>query len=391
MNIAIISSSYHPYYRGGGEYSVKALAEKLEAFGHDVAIITAFHTDQRDTVENIPVYRIKHPNFYWSYTSDQQPAYRRLAWHIREGYNISVKKPLQQLLKELKPEVVHIRNVEDFSPYACKVAHDLNIPVVVTLNSYTWLCPRATMFRNGKNCQPQCLDCKVITYPKKIASQYVSAVVGVSQFMIDRHVQYGYFPQARQQVIYTSMESKPAPLPVIKNKNKTFGYIGRIHPSKGVDTVIQSFIAANDDNIHQLQIAGTGPDDYMQYCHSLAQGRSDIVFLGKMDIDQFYPAVDVVIINSLWHEPFPRVLIEAYAYGRPVIAANTGGTPEMITEKTGYIVDTQQAGQLENAIRHFMDMSDQTIQQMQEDIRLFLQNNVKDEAAMYTMLYRSLQ
>lgn len=391
MKIAIISSSYHPYYRGGGEYSVKSLAEKLAAREQDVSIITAFRTTTREKVQGIPVYRVRHPNFYWSYTSGQQPAYLRLAWHLREGYNISVRTPLRKLLREIKPDVVHIRNVEDFSPYSAKVAHDLNIPVVVTLNSYTWLCPRATMFRNGKNCPSQCLDCQIMTYPKKIASRHVDAVVGVSQFMIDRHTSYGYFPGAKQEVIYTSATPQTAPLPAAREPYKTFGYIGRIHPSKGVENIIRAFTAANRDRVHRLLIAGTGPKEYVHRCRALAQGREDIVFLGQTAAAEFYPQVDVIIINSLWHEPFPRVLVEAYSYGRPVIASKTGGTPEMITEKTGYIVEDQAAEPMYDGLRYFIAMSNATLQSMQKDIAEFFREHFKDEAEMYLQLYRSLQ
>ncbi len=391
MNIALLSSSYHPYYRGGGEYSVKKLAEGLANQDHAVSVITAFHYDQQEKIEGIPVYRIKYPNLYWSYTSDRQPVHLRLAWHLLEGYNIQVKKPLQHLLDQIKPDVLHIRNVEDFSPYACKVAYDLNIPVVVTLNSYTWLCPRATMFRNEQNCLKQCLDCRLITYPKKIASRYVTAVVGVSQFMIDRHKQYHYFPQASQHVIYTSMTARFTELAAVTNRYKTFGFIGRIHPSKGVAKIIETFIATNSERNHRLLIAGTGPDDYLNYCRELAQPSSKISFLGKVDIDHFYPEVDVVIINSQWHEPFPRVLIEAYAYGRPVIATDTGGIPEMVNQATGYMVNHKRKDQLEQALLYFMDMTNKELAEKQTNVKDFFNRNISDEAQSYSNLYESLR
>ncbi len=390
MKVALISSSYHPYYRGGGEYSVKKLAEGLATQGHIVTVITAFHNDEQETVEGVAVYRIKHPNIYWSYTSDQQPAYLRLIWHLLEGYNIRVKKPLQHLINQIKPDIVHIRNVEDFSPYACKVAYNLGIPVVVTLNSYTWLCPRATMFRNGQNCSRQCLDCKLITYSKKIASQYVNAVVGVSRFMVNRHTQYSYFPKASQHVIYTSMESSFTKLAFITNNYKTFGFIGRIHPSKGVLEIIKAFINANREKRHRLLIAGTGSDDYIKRCQELAQYSSEIVFLGKVDIDDFYPKVDIVVINSQWHEPFPRVLVEAYAYGRPVIATDTGGIPEMVSKETGYIVSHKQKKQLERTLMHFMEMVDKKLLSMQENVKAFFTQNMHNEFQSYSKLYESL-
>ena len=325
MKVALVSSSYHPYYKGGGEYSVKTLAEKLVSQKIDAFVITAFHRSQTETIDGVKVYRVRHPNIYWSYESNQQPAYKKLAWHALESYNLRVAARVEGVLRQEQPDVLHIRNVEDFSPYIAKVARQYRIPVVVTLNSYTWLCPRATMFRQGYSCGRQCQDCRLITYPKKYLSRYVDAVAGVSQFTLDIHRQYGYFPNAHPTVIYTSAEVRIQPLPMAQTGLITFGYLGRIHPTKGVHQIIKAFQKVPPP--HRLLVAGDGPSDYVQQCQQQAAGNDRIVFLGKYLSEDFYPQIDVVIISSLWNEPFPRVLIESYAFGRPVIAARTGGHP----------------------------------------------------------------
>jgi glycosyltransferase involved in cell wall biosynthesis len=39
----------------------------------------------------------------------------------------------------------------------------------------------------------------------------------------------------------------------------------------------------------------------------------------------------VVVVPSLWAEPFGRVIVEAFATGRPVLASRIGGIPEILT------------------------------------------------------------
>lgn len=390
MKVAIASSSYHPYYKGGGEYSVKNLAEGLVQRGVEIFVITAFHEEVTEQINGVQVFRVKHPNIYWSFESDKQPAHRKLIWHIIEGYNPKVSSPVKSILIKEKPDVLHVRNAEDFSPYICKVAQQLNIPVVVTLNSYTWLCPKATMFRNGKNCQQQCLDCKLITYPKKYLSQYVDVVVGVSQYMIDVHTAYQYFPKAKQEVVYTSSSMNISDLPAKNHNYTTFGYIGRIHPTKGVYQIIQAFIPLPPE--HKLFIAGEGPQDYVNQCQSLAANHPNIVFLGRYDAEDFYNKVDVVVINSLWHEPFPRVLVEAYAAGKPVIASQTGGISEMVVNgETGYLFNPQQDYQLAECMLRFTQLKYGQLQHMQDNIKKFSQENFQGEIQMYANLYQSLR
>lgn len=390
MKIAIVSSSYHPYYKGGGEHSVKALAEGLAAKGEEVVVITAYHQEQTEHIDGIKVCRVKHPNIYWSYESAQQPAYKKLLWHLVEACNPMVARRVKALLLREQPDVLHIRNTEDFSPYIAKLARSLNIPVVVTLNSCTWLCPRGTMFKNGHNCTRQCISCRTITYPKKWLSRYVNAVVGVSRFMLDRHTHYHYFPNAAQRTIYTSKEANPHTFPRAHHAALRFGYIGRLHPIKGVAEIIQAFRQMAPLNA-RLFIAGEGLPEYYHHCQQLAEGNSAIVFLGQSSPEEFYDKVDVVIINSLVNEAFPRVLVEAYAYGRPVIAANTGGTPEMIVpDQTGWIHDPFRAGQLEAAIEKAAAIPLSRLQQMQRNITTFVREHFQNDIDQYITLYREL-
>ena len=67
-----------------------------------------------------------------------------------------------------------------------------------------------------------------------------------------------------------------------------------------------------------------------------------IVFLPFLDdLPAAYMLADVVVVPSLKPEPFGRVLIEAQAMGRPVVAFNHGGACEsVIHEKTGLLVET---------------------------------------------------
>jgi len=388
--IALLTSSYHPYYKGGGEYSVKDLAEKLTKKGIDTTVITVFHRFERETINGVKVIRVPHPNIYWSYESESQPAYKKLIWHTLEGYNRKVKSVLLPVLKEISPDVLHIRNTEDFSPYACKVAKSLDIPVVVTLNSCTWLCPRGTMFKNGKNCGNQCLSCKLITYPKKILSKYVDAVVGVSRFTLEEHIKYGYFRDSIHNVVYTSTTPQPIGLPIEKASSLTFGYIGRVHPTKGVAEVIRAFRAAAVPQ-NKLYIAGDGPEDYYSFCQELAEGVDNITFLGKTKPQEFYPLIDIAIINSLFHEPFPRVLVEAYAFGRPVIASNTGGTSEMVADdKTGWVFDPFSPNQLEHNIRKSAKLDVSDLVKIQENTQLFINSHLRSDVDQYLGIYESV-
>lgn len=395
MKVALISSSYHPYAIGGGEISAQRLAEDLKAKGIEVFVITAFDYDITEYVNGIKVYRIKHPNIYWSYYADKMPTYKKVLWHMIESYNFSVKKKVVPILEHEAPDIVQIRNYQNFSSYIWKVAHDLGLPMVQTLNDHTSLCYKSIMYRDGKNCNTQCIDCRLVTWPRKKLSQYVDAVVGVSQYILSQHTKRSYFERAKKSVVHTTpCPSQYTELPLLKNNYITFGVISRIHPSKGIIEAIHAFIKAESENSEsKLIIAGEGPKDYFQLCREKAMGNPNIFFLGKVGPKDFYNSIDIAIIPSLLNDSFPRVLIEAYSYGRPVITTQCGGTHEQVLEKkTGFIFNANDFDQLSKLIQQLSQNKQQEIIQMHQNCIDFVQEQQrKKDIDSYIDIYNSLK
>ena len=83
-----------------------------------------------------------------------------------------------------------------------------------------------------------------------------------------------------------------------------------------------------------------------------------IVFLPFLDdLPAAYMLADVVVVPSLKPEPFGRVLIEAQAMGRPVVAFDHGGASEsVIHEKTGLLVEPKNLNELGIAIEKLVNI-----------------------------------
>lgn len=56
------------------------------------------------------------------------------------------------------------------------------------------------------------------------------------------------------------------------------------------------------------------------------------------DMDRFYRQIDALVVPSLWEEAFSRVIVEAAAYGVPVVANRVGGIPEALGDG-GVLID----------------------------------------------------
>ncbi len=87
-------------------------------------------------------------------------------------------------------------------------------------------------------------------------------------------------------------------------------------------------------------IIGDGPERYKLEALANHLGLSGAAFfLGdRSDVPDLLAALDVFVLCS-YTESFPNAILEAMAMGRPVVATNVGGTPELVEEgKTGYLV-----------------------------------------------------
>jgi glycosyltransferase involved in cell wall biosynthesis len=63
--------------------------------------------------------------------------------------------------------------------------------------------------------------------------------------------------------------------------------------------------------------------------------------------------VDVLALTTLWPDPLPRVVMEAMAAGRPVVAYEGGGVPEMVVNgDTGLLCAPGDVDELSSAMAH---------------------------------------
>lgn len=126
--------------------------------------------------------------------------------------------------------------------------------------------------------------------------------------------------------------------------------LGRLHPNKAFDVLLQSLVRLPDA---YLWIAGDGP--LRESLEVLAQKlgvKPRVRFLGwRDDVPALLAACDVFVCPSR-HEPLGNVVLEAWARGKPVVAADAVG-PGMLIEQmeNGILVPVDDAEALASAVR----------------------------------------
>ena len=140
--------------------------------------------------------------------------------------------------------------------------------------------------------------------------------------------------------------------------SKIIGTVGLMNgPEKGFEYLIRAFarVSQTEENA-TLILVGDGPlrSDLEQLSRDL-NISSRIRFPGfRIDTPELYQIFDIFVLPSIY-ESFGLVLVEAMSAGKPVVATNVGGIPEIVQDgKTGIIVPPREPDKLAEAILRLM-------------------------------------
>lgn len=157
-------------------------------------------------------------------------------------------------------------------------------------------------------------------------------------------------------------------------------YVGRLAPKKGVEYLLKAMSIVSTE--HPLVIVGDGSQRDALEKQAESLGLSNVSFVGAVlpdEVDSFYRDARVLVLPSLEGEGMPNVILEAMAWGVPVVATDSGGIPSLIVEgETGYLVSQGDPEVL--AMRIEKTLYDNRYQEMGKNAHHYVKNQHSWEA-----------
>ncbi len=150
----------------------------------------------------------------------------------------------------------------------------------------------------------------------------------------------------RVSVIYNGVAGPSRP-PARTEEGIRIGCIGRIAPEKGqreflkaAEAIGRALPEARFVVCGAALFSDATAAAYEQQVRAAAAGLP-VEFTGwAHDVYAVMANLDLVLVPSVWPEPNPRVVLEAFAAGLPVVAFRAGGLPEIIEHgRTGFLCD----------------------------------------------------
>ena len=136
-------------------------------------------------------------------------------------------------------------------------------------------------------------------------------------------------------------------------------YIGRMDVKKGLRELVDATASLHTQRpeLH-VYLVGEGPD--RQVIESAIQAHSAASYIHALqgcasdDVAVWMAAADLVTLPS-YMEGCPNVVLEALACGRPVVATNVGGIPELMNDECGSLVPPRDPAALAHALASVLD------------------------------------
>lgn len=318
----------------------------------------------------------------------------------------------RRVLSSFRPDVVHVHNwFPTLSPSIFNICQRERIPVVHTLHNYRLLCAGATLFRDGHVCE----DCigTTLRIPGIAHSCYRGSLAGTAvatagmlahwstgtwRRSVDRFIALTEF--ARHKMIDGGLPSdKVVVKPNFVDPDPGFGngqgqyllYVGRLTEEKGLRVLLECW--RNTPDLPLLKIAGTGPleDEVRQAAATMA----NVDWLGARsseEIIELMREASALLCPSQWYEGMPRVVIESFAVGTPVIASCIGCYPEMIKDgEEGALFPAGDASALRIRLRDLLER--RSLGDMRVKARRCFEANYTGDKnyALLLNVYRSVQ
>lgn len=262
---------------------------------------------------------------------------------------------LHTLIEKEKPDIAHLHNIyHQLTPSIIPFLKQRGIKVLLTLHDGKLICPSYLMLNKGAICticagrkfwKPLSKKCSgswgqgfllmMEAYWHKWRRSYesVDLFIAPSRFMatfVSQRV-----PHDKIKILHNGVGVGKYNLNNSPDKNYGL-FLGRLAKEKGVETLLKAH--QRMEKALPMKIVGTGP-----LVDKLQKEYLSVDFLGYKsgkELNSLLSNASFVVVPSECYENCSMVVLEAMAFGKPVIGSKIGGIPEQIEDgKTGFLFE----------------------------------------------------
>jgi glycosyltransferase involved in cell wall biosynthesis len=346
MNILSIMSCYPPHMVGGAEFSALNINAWLSSQGHEIAAVTCAGEGEKELfgewIDGIRVWRLRWPRSHtlWQHSGAAQS--QKLVWQLQDHFDPRNKKIMARVLDEFRPDFAFIHVVAGLGYNSLYEIGARDIPSIYFMHDTNLICAKAAMYKRGRRCTSQCLQCKVVGQIRFSAATSIRRIAFASPSQANMDLATRYHPLNRY---LTAIVPNPIGYPVatVPRRDSThlrFLFVGRLHENKGIRVLLTALEQVEASRPFKITILGSGPHearlraDFQRHAWCQFHGR-----VSENEVANRIVNSDVLCMPSIAPENSPGVIIHALSKGLPVFASAQGGIPELVeNDKNGLLL-----------------------------------------------------
>jgi glycosyltransferase involved in cell wall biosynthesis len=298
------------------------------------------------------------PNQYFFYLHEahHDPLLGRVAGDARLAY----ARGYAEFLLAYRPDVVHFHHAGQFGYDFVRLTRNC-VPkarIVYTLHEFMPICHHdGKMVRTFNHelcdhasprrchmCFPAIAEEQFFLRERLIKAHLglVDLFIAPSRFVIDRYISWGippgkmrHFENGRQPLPQHTVGAQDA------RSRERFGFFGQFNETSGAAVLLRAMkILQQEGTPAFLALHGAGlelqSEAFQNEFRGLVEAAGDRVVVNDgytpSHIGALMEDIDWVVVPSIWWETSPRVIHEAFRYGRPVICSDIGGMAERVRD-----------------------------------------------------------
>jgi glycosyltransferase involved in cell wall biosynthesis len=332
-------------------------------------VLTVAETNEEEIrgemVDGLRTWRLKWPRQYTQHSHRQQCTLKKLFWHLQDHYDPRNVTIVESVAKEFSPDIVNVHIAQGIGhniasgllrarPYkVCYILHDLALA-----------CVRTSMYRNGRNCEKQCVECRLSSASKMRFFHGDPRICFISPSKSNLDTLDSILNlEAHQCAVIPNLDlDEPVhrrwsadrkaddPLNLI--------YVGRLDPTKGIEFLLDILDGIDQQGLRfRMTVLGGGP--LLEPLRRKFSSSNWLTLKGHVEpseVKYFMSESDLLLFPSIWREVLGNVIRQALRAGVPAIVSDMGGPKELITDNvTGLILRAGDARAWTTAITNLIN------------------------------------
>lgn len=313
------------------------------------------------------------------------PAARAMAV-ARMAWNPEAARRLRECLDRTRPQALVLHNLFPVgSPAVLHAAQQASLPTIwymhnfrpFSVNGYLWANDRIAPAGLEKNFLPEILAgswqnsrlrtavLAAILSGMHAAGMFrrITAWIAISDFLRDKFIQAG-IPAEKVFTLRHAWTPMPECLPTEDAGH--YLYLGRLITAKGVRVLFEAWDRLAEQRgarAPRLVIGGDGPLRSEVERRAKENPRIDYVgVVAGTEKDRLLRSCRAMVAPSIWWEGLGLVTYEAYDYGKPMLAAHSGGLSETVAHgETGFLHEPGNADELASQVLQLEEHPDARI------------------------------